>query len=508
MKNTLKKLLAIFMAIILPVCLFSACKQSGDDGSWYSEVVVEQGSGADNGTIGKSGTTKNSRDEKSATGGKTVGQNTKIDNPYKADLGGATIVIYSTSSDFTKSDASASKTSAATLKMAQTLEKELNCKIVVKTYNYQQLQKLTMMGIASGSYFADVIMTPIYTSVGYLTSKYVCDLSSISTMDLSKSYMNVGNGVNAFHIGKGYWAVAEPTSIANTGSPVLFNKRILTELGYNENYIYDLVNKGKWNLSEFRNLSKKAVKELDGKPGTSLDDRLGIIQISIGHSGYANVLQTMGTEMIKNKNGVLSYNMTDPSILNALNTAREIFQTDGTCREASDLDGTAQNLFMSGHSLFLSGGYLTLLKKISGMDDDFGLVPFPSADGSSKYSVPVNWNNSCLMIPANLNAKQRANAGAFVQAYNYACQEVVNVMFNEYTSRYLCDDESKNNLYRSYNAQSINAALVLGGAEGAVHNGTFKVLYETSNGKSPTQLIQGNANATKAVIDDIYKKLK
>lgn len=394
------------------------------------------------------------------------------------------------------------------LKMAKTLEKQLNCKIKVETYNYTQLQKLTMMGMASNEYFADVIITPIYTSIGYLTSKYVYDLSKISTMDLSKSYMNVGDGVNSYHLGSGYWAVGEPTYIASTGSPVLFNKRVLKEIGYNENYIYDLVKKGKWNLSAFRELSKKAVKELDGKPGITTADRYGITQIDIGTSAFSNVLQTMGADMIKNNKGAISYNMTDPKIMSALNLAHDIFLKDGTCKQAGDLDGTAQNLFMSGHSLFLSGCYLGLLPKISGMDDDYGLVPFPSADGSNKYSVPVNWNNCCMMIPANLNEKKLKNAGAFIQAYCYASQAVVDTMFDEYTSRYLCDNESKDNLYRSYNAQKITTASVLGGAQGAVHNGTYKVLYETANGQSSTTLIQGTANATKTVISDIYKKLK
>ncbi len=523
MKNTFKKFLALFLAIILPVCLFSACAKSNDEGTWTEEeVIVDNGSDSPSDDTGditddptgeseksdKPGDEKNSRIEKSATGGKTIGKNTKIDNPYKADLKGATIKIYTTLNDFTKSDASASKASAATLKMAKTLEKELNCKIVVETYNYQQLQKLTMMGIASGDHFADIIIAPIYTSIGYLTSKYVYDLSKISTMDLSKSYMNAGDGVNAYHLGSGYWAVGEPTYIASTGSPVLYNKRILKELGYKENYIYDLVKKGKWNLSTFRALAKKAVKELDGKPGISTNDRYGITQIDIGTSAFSNVLQTMGADMVKNNKGAISYNMTDSKIMSALNLAYDIFIKDGTCKQAGDLDGTAQNLFMSGHSLFLSGGYLGLLPKISGMDDDFGLVPFPSADGSSKYSVPVNWNNCCMMIPANLNSKQLANAGAFIQAYCYASQDVIGVMFDEYASRYLCDDESKDNLYRSYNAQKITVASVVGGAAGAVFNGTYKVIQETSNGKSATQLIQGTANATKAVINDINKKFK
>ncbi len=522
MKNTFKKLLALFLAIVLPICLFSGCKKSSDDGTWTEEeVIVSQVDGEDENVSSEdqtgntsssktknSGKSTNTRQDKSATGGKTIGNNTKIDNPYKVDLGGATIKIYSTRGDFTQSDASVSKSSAATLKMAQTLEKQLNCKIVVETHDYATLQRLTMMGMASGDYFADIIITPIYSSIGYMTSKYVYDLSKISTMDLSKGYMNVGNAVNAYHIGSGYWAVAEPIHMAETGSPVLFNKRVLKEIVGDENYIYNLVKKGKWNLSAFRSLAKKAVKELDGKPGITTADRYGITQIDIGTSGFSNVLQTMGADMIKNNNGVLAYNMTDPKIISALNLANNIFIKDGTCKEASETTGTAQNLFMSGHSLFLSGGYIALLKKISDMDDDFGVVPFPSADGSSKYSVPANWNDTCMMIPGNLNEKQAKNAGAFIQAYCYACQDVIDVMFEEYTSRYLCDDESKENLYRCYNAQQITAASVLGGSQGELHNGTYKVLYETANGQSPTKLIQGTANATKTIVNDIYKKLK
>ena len=96
--------------------------------------------------------------------------------------------------------------------------------------------------------------------------------------------------------------------------------------------------------------------------------------------------------------------------------------------------------------VFLMAYILGQLVKIADMEDEFGLVPFPAKDSSSNYRVETNLNYFSLMIPSNLDNSKTKDAGAFLQAYCYAAQDVKKARFDECANRYLCDKQSRNNL--------------------------------------------------------------
>ena len=94
-------------------------------------------------------------------------------------------------------------------------------------------------------------------------------------MDLSKEYMNNLNVLNASYLGKAKYAVTLETGWRTWAT--FYNKRILKELGYSENYLYDLVDSKKWNYTVCRKIGKEAMKDLDGKPGMSENDQWGFL---------------------------------------------------------------------------------------------------------------------------------------------------------------------------------------------------------------------------------------
>ena len=518
MKQNIRKFISLALTFALVATLLAGCKQSeGDD--WISEVIYEsdQGStGTENGFTaasnnqdgkGNQNANQNANQNKDQNKNQNKSTNTsKGDNPLKADLGGKKITVYSYS-DFTNVNAKASKTAAAQADMVKKLEKELNCDIVVKVYEPQSLYQQVLLNISSGTYFADMIIAPIYTSVGYISSKFTYNLAKIPTVDLSKNYMNVAGGVSAYKLGNGNWAVAEPLANSGFGNHLFVNKRILKEITGDENYVYNLMNKKQWNLTNFRNLAKKAVKDLDGVSGITIKDQLGIIQIDIGTSAYSNVLEAMGADMLKNNNGTIVYNMQDSRVTKAMDLARNIYgKTDGSCKAVGDSE--AANAFRSGHGLFLGGAYMALLPSIADMDDEFGLVPYPT-ENSDKYSLPVNWNFGTIMIPSNLKSDQVKDAGAFLQAYCYLANNVINVKYDEWQSRYLCDDQSRKNLDICYKAVRITPAIVVGNSSlQTIYNGTYKVCYQHANGEDASTIIQSTAKAAQTGISDLNAKFK
>ena len=118
-----------------------------------------------------------------------------------------------------------------------------------------KLASLAAASAAGGQALCQIITTPVYKSGYFISSNLVADMGKISSIDLSKDYMNVANMPEATRFGNGRYAVAADTTVA---AGVVYNKRILKELGYKDNYIYDLVDSGKWTYTEFRKLAKAA----------------------------------------------------------------------------------------------------------------------------------------------------------------------------------------------------------------------------------------------------------
>ena len=501
-----KQILSLALVFVLMLTLFAGCKKSSGEDEWISEVVYETvPDDVENGGNGTASGSKTGSKTGNKTGSKT-GSSSNTANPLKYNLGGKTINIYSVS-DEKNVNASESKSNAAKVKMFEKLEKQLNCKIVYTTFEAQQLYQQVLLKVASGSYFADLIDARIYTAEGFIASGFTKNLAKISTVDLSKKYMNVADSVNGFQFGTGNYAIAEPLSNSSISNFLFVNKRILKEITGNDNYVYDLMSKKQWNISNFRDLAKKAVKDLDGVSGLTKADRAGIIQLDIGTSAYSSVFETLGVEMVKKNNGKVVYNMQDSSVMSAINLAYDIYVKDGTTVQANDNE--CVDLFRTGHGLFYGGCYLSQLPAISDMDDEFGVVPYPAKDGSSKYSMPVNWNFNSLMIPSSLNDKQTKDAGAFLQAYCYVAQDVKKAKYDEYMSRYLCDKQSRNNLDTCYDAMRLTvSAVICNNSLPDIFNGTYKVLYASASGENASTLIQSTSKVAIAGIEDLNKKFK
>ncbi len=420
----------------------------------------------------------------------------------KHDLKGATITIYGAE----KPDSSKSKTDAAHAQAISSLEKSMNCKVKFVKATNDKTRTETMKNVMSNTHFADIITSAQHGVISYLLSDLLNDLNKIDTVNLNASYMNIADGVNAFHLSNGYWAVNQPLGIATSGNYLYFNKRLMKEVTGDENYPYKLMKQNKWNISEWRTLNKKGTKELDGDGKMTDKDQWGVVQIDIGTAGFSAVLQAQRALMIKNNNGILEFNMEDGKCIPAINLAADIYYKDNAVVNKADEEGL--KLFTSGHGLFLGGARSSDCSKLADMKDDFGILPFPLGDGQKEYSVCTNWNTGIFAIPKCVPKKNNAlnNAGAFLQAYMEVSQDVVEAMFNEYRLRYCRDDESKDNLMTGYKAQFTTPSAAVANDE-AVKMGTYRVCYDMGSGKDANTTLSANKGISIKAIKDLNDKL-
>lgn len=505
MKN-LKRILCVALILALAASCFTGCKGKASELDLEDEVFTSSewetvgGEGGSNktSTITQGG---NGGDGNSPWQGAEAAPDRNIENPLSVDLKGKTITVYGVGAE--KPDASKSKTDQALEKMYTNIEKKMNCKIKFVSATFEQVKEKTLLNTMSNTYFADIVRVQQYGVLNMVTSNNVYNLKDVSTVSLAEGYMNAGDGVNAFHLGSGYWAVNDPVSLSNAGHVIFFNKRIMKEVTKDADHPYKLMKQGKWNISALRDLNKKATKELNGDGKITDADQLGMIQIDIGTAGYSALLQACGAQMLVNNKGLIKYNMEDKNVLSAINLGTDLFYKDNTCLGMND--SPAQKAFMSGHALFLSGsmGNATV---VSDMKDDFGIVPFPHGDNKKDYSVATNWNCQTMLLPASLDKERVKVAGAFLQAYNYSVQDVIKDKYEEWGIRYLRDEKSVDNLWIGYTSQVTTMANAAS-AGTAIQEGTYRACYSAAT-KSPATTIQENKNAAIKAIEDINKKLK
>lgn len=496
----MKKIIALLCVVVM---VTSLCGCGGAVEEVTSTVVFEEGGEQNNisGDNTDSGVTNsNSSSNNSGSG------NTKIDNPLNVDLKGATITIYDISTF--NLDASASKTNKAKVDMLKKIQSELNCKFKVTTTDEDKMKVYVTTSAASGKALGGIIAPSMYNAGYYIASNLVTNLTKVSSMDLSKDYMNRYNVLNASQFGSAKYAVAAEGE-ARTYM-IFYNKRILKELGYSENYIYDLVDSGNWTYDVYRELAKKAMKDLDGKAGYSENDQWGQIMQEASTGTSSNIIAAHGTSMLKlSSNGELLYNMTDSKMTNALNLAYDVIEKDGTLLMAGSTDDDKSAAFANGKALFLSAS-LHFAKTLTGMKDEYGLVPLPQVTNSKNYVSAIDWNTRVLMMPAGLSAKDQYNAGAVIQAYQYLYDSVLDVMEKEYVNRYFCDDKSGANFKLAAAGMKTVPEYLYAQANETIKAGTYRIVWDYVEGKtdSPVKNIEAQKNAVEKALQEINTKIK
>ena len=494
------KIIALLMATALIVSVFSGCSNPETEIDLDDEVLTTEStvttSGSKAGDIkGGVSSVTTSKDIWGGydTGGEKIDKDTVLNYDFKGDE----IILYGLS----KPDPTKSKAAAAEAEVFEKIQK-MNCKIKFVDSSANDTKQKTILNVMSSTHFADIVTTQQHGIVGYLTSDLLHDMGKVKTLDLSQPYMNVGAGVEAFRLGSGYWAVNHPTSLAKIGNYVYFNKRLMKEVTGDENHPYKLMKQGKWNIENWRELNKKGTKELNGDGKLTEADQWGLVFADVGTAGFSAILQANRALMIKNVNGMLSYNMEDGKCIPAIEEGIDLYYRDNTC-----LNSVANGTFLSGRALFMGGLGADTAHAFADMKDDFGILPYPLGNGQTEYSVCTNWNTTAMAIPASVPKNQISNTGAFLQVFMLLYDEIaVPALFNELSMRYCRDEESKESLMIGYRAQYTTPSAATANDE-AVKMGTYRVCYDARS-KAPATTVAANKGISIKAIADLNDKLK
>ena len=414
----MKKLITLFLALILVVSMFAACSTPGDstDGS------KPAGNGG------------NSTPAPGGSGGEGGGEEQPETNEYEAiglpediNLGEKDISIYAWDSDYDEFDVDATALDGdpvadAVYKKNLYTEQLLNVNIEFYEWAY------TGNGLGELNNACDNLrnaMSDASTSVDIIANhprvlatavlKGLCsDLSMVDNIDLSKQWWPQSLKDELTIFDSMFFLSGDISSnLIYSIYSVFYNKTLAEAYGI-ENVV-ELVDNNEWTIDKFIEITNVGYEDLDTISGKSDGDSFGIV---FEWWNADALIQSCGFKLLQN---------TDEGIKLATNFPTQTFGnfveklgkwcTRDNVNNYSNYDSLPATIFAEGRSVFLisevSAGFV-----LQETDIVYGIIPMPMLDSfQGKYITTVSEFQSMYSIARS--TKNLEDAGAVLQTLGY-----------------------------------------------------------------------------------------
>lgn len=270
--------------------------------------------------------------------------------------------------------------------------------------------------IFAGAGGYDMYFPMIDEIYSYIQQGLALDLNTMN-VDTSQPYWNQ-NAVNEMTFGgKLYYGMATIDFDQFESMAALFyNGQLLEDNGY-EKTIYDLYSEGKWTIDEMAAMMELVISDTSGDGQITRDgDIYGLIGFEFGYlpSLYASGFRTFD---YNDDTGEVHITFTDEAVMAAGDALRNIyFRENGVDFDSESEDDRA--MFKAGKVLFYSR-QIGDFKNLRDQEDDYGIVDYPSVDGSTDgacyVSIPY-----CMMVPSDIkDPEMTATAIELFASYTY-----------------------------------------------------------------------------------------
>lgn len=315
------------------------------------------------------------------------------------------------------------------------IEEAFGCTISYDYYDPFTFFDQVIASLLSGKKFADVMTPASYNFGKFVNADKLYDLKKLPGVDLHKPWWNrqiseqttFGKGV--YGAGAGF-AQAEDKIIG-----LFYNRRLLVEMGLEDPQ--KLVREGRWDLDAFQRYIEQAPKDRNND-GT-FDDSNDWWAMTGDDIPAMNALFTGGGNVIlRQTGGRVDYVLDEAPHIEYLLKMKELFAPDGTFFNPNWDYGRAASGFAFGYVLFCA---VELSDPIIGkMEEDFGVVPFPAAPGSSAYHCLMSNNSPIVCVPSTIDNPKAT--GAVLEALAAYSQPEPGIWLDGYAAAVLRDAES------------------------------------------------------------------
>lgn len=282
--------------------------------------------------------------------------------------------------------------------------------------------------ILAGDDAYDMVLNHSRAAMAYALQGAAININDIDSINLDKPYWTQDLR-NTFEIGGKMYFLDGDFSVQSLSSAmcICFNKRIFDDLGFE--YPYELVKNGEWTFDEFAYLAKKGGKDLNGdglmKPE---DDMFGFYDSD--WYGPIEIIYTGGQKICgKNDEGLLELTLYSNKTADIFSSYFDLMENKNCFLNISDLSSSyTGQMFTEGRAMMTHAG-LGSAVSYRGMDDDFGIVPWPKYAEEDEYASIVNAFSSLGIIPVTVSDPERT--GAIAEALcAYGSVEVVPAFYD------------------------------------------------------------------------------
>lgn len=400
------------------------------------------------------------------------------------------------------------------LKTLAGIQKKYNCKISVVTMSAWDE---VMAEILAGGLPAHVLMPTVHQSGQFISARLVADYMKADInkyIHMDEPWWNSTMAYASNVKGKVYAGACNIQSMADMNFVVMFNKRILKEIGASEEEIYSHYTKKTWTWDVFRDYAKRATKDLDNDGVMTVDDQWG--WTSPEYDTIAALLTSANCDDIITKDGKEpTFNYNTPFAISTLTKINDMFVMDMTrCPDSEKKTGGAWNfnvIFLAGRSLFEIYHLETIAgQNVRSMDDEIGIVPIPlgpSQDGGwqKQYRSRVDHNFRLCLIPAtNLELSQTA---LVLEAISFNFWKIINKKTQIYGDMYLYDDTAAEVCNTILNYSEFEISQFIGSVNGNAYNNNVRARILAA-GITPGYDVAGEfasvADLAQQIIDDYF----
>ena len=313
--------------------------------------------------------------------------------------------------------------------------------IVLKTNSIDVFGCLQLMknNVSAGSDAYDMYMQITRDAYSLSAEHMLYPIGELPNVDLAKPYWCRTANERLSVGGRQYVAFSdEMLSFFEGAVVVYFNKKQMQDLGLDN--FYELVRGGTWTHDRFFEYARQAAKDIDGDGKFKKEDNWGILSES--DYLFTTFWNSAGHYMVdKDKDDIPYFAVPGKQVFFdiASKVLQEVKSADGIF-----MNGFVQKFpgypaasgremrvpyFADGHGLF-GVGAIAEMKELRGMQDDFGVLPFPK----HTESQPQYYTRVCGGFPFVIpTTNQRPDiAGAMMESM--ACETRVTVIPAHYES--------------------------------------------------------------------------
>ena len=261
--------------------------------------------------------------------------------------------------------------------------------------------------IMAGEPYGDLMFAFPDNFPGWVKAGAAYDLTELiaeTGIDLSE-YSPIATNVGEYD-GHNYGLNKE---MPDVNSMVAFNKRLLEEAGLESPY--ELIEKDEWNFAKLQEYAKALTKtDANGvttQYGFSAYDPYGTLATTFVNANNAGIVEEV--------DGKATFALDSANALEALNVMYDMSNVDKSIflYDAGADWATSTNMFIAGEIAMMNAPQWVIeCYNAWGMEDDFGLVPFPKGPQATEYKDDTN-GQAVYFIPSCVD-KERATAALLV----------------------------------------------------------------------------------------------